>query len=166
MEITVGQSMVGGLEFGSVGDGLEVALRTGVGDEDEGLIFGPDVVIPRVGLMLYGNVVDVVVDKLILDTIEEDPGVAGAEDNGVVELEVDPISGPFVNGKLEVLVAVSAGVELELEDSNSPPASVLLYTVTIITSPSFSVGNCRLPFSSAIDIESEGCGTMAMPPHL
>jgi hypothetical protein len=106
----------------------------------------------------------------MLDMPEDVPGVIEAEDNEVVELEVDPIPAPFVKETLRVLVAGSsgvelAGVELELEGPGSASSIVPLYTVNIMTSPSFSVVNCRFSFSSVKDMEGEGRGTMTTPPH-
>jgi hypothetical protein len=106
----------------------------------------------------------------MLDKPEEAPGIIEAEDDEDVELEVDPIPAPFVKETLRVLVAVPSGVEisrveLELEGPGSAFSIVPLYTVTIMTSPSFSVVNCRFSFSSVKDMEGEGCGTMTTPPH-
>lgn len=157
--------MVGVLELEFAGGGIDVVLGVGAEDEDEGLMLIPVVVLSSVALMTYDAEVDVVDDKLMLDTLEEVPVVARGEDNEIVELDVHPISAPFVNDRLVVLVIVPAGVELELEDPTSPSASVLLYTVTIMTSPSFSVVNCRFSFSRANEMERDGRGTMAMPPH-
>jgi hypothetical protein len=171
VEITVGRRVTGVLELELVGGGFGVVL--GTGEEDEGgrlVLVSVALVLPRVGLIAWDAEVDIVDGKLVLGKPEEVPGVVGAEDIEVVELGVDPIPAPFVKEMLGVLVAVLAGVELsrvklELEGSGSASSIVPLYTVTIMTSPSFSVVNCRFSISSVKDMEGEGGGTMTMPPH-
>lgn len=107
-----GDEVVWGIDWEDVDPRLEVVMAV--------------LVLPRVGLMVWDADVEFVANKLVLETPVVVSGWTEAEVNGVDELEVDPIPAPFVNEPLVVLVAVTSGVELELEDPRSRSAIVLL----------------------------------------